>query len=151
MLPTIAIRSPERIGGAPLATKQKSKQIPKTQPEPKPEIVSRIVHLGRPLSKRLHSTAEKFGVSVDDLLYAARKRAISNFRTKLVSRKKPVIPQFDKGGETLRIAVSLSEQEVTQLKAWFDPLHLGLGIKMVSPLMTESFRAEVSKICDAAD
>lgn len=121
------------------------------EPEFKSEIVSRIIHLGIPLSKRIQQTAEDFGVPVDDLLFAARKKAIVNFRCVLNLSKKPAIENFDKGGETLRIAVSLSSGEQQKLKTWFDPLDIGLSTKMVSPLLTQALREEVKRICDASN
>lgn len=143
--------TPEPVKRVKAAHKKPS---PKTSPEQedmKAQIVSRIIHLGVPLTKRLHLTAEKFGVPVDDLLYAARKKTIAHFRRRISLTKKPVIEEFDKGGETLRVAVSLSSQEMTRLRNWYDPLDLGLATKVVSPLMTAAFRAEVKVICDAAD
>lgn len=135
----------------PQVTPRKKKP---TQPTPateeKAEIVSRIIHLGVPLSKRLQATAEKFGVPVDDLLYAARKKTVTHFRQKISASKKPEVPEFEKGGETLRVAVSLSAEELVKLKGWYDPLDIGLATKVVSPLMTAAFRAEVKTICDAA-
>jgi hypothetical protein len=146
----------EKTANVPVHSKQLKTSPKKVGPkdpdeQPKGEIISRIIHLGRPLSKRIQDTAEKFGVPVDDLLFAARKKAITNFREKLSARKRPVIDAFDKGGETIRIAVSLSPSELSQLEAWFDPLSLGLGTKMVSPLLTKALRSEVIRICDAAE
>ncbi len=138
---------------APAKPRQKKAAPPKPVPEVegKGEIVSRIIHLGIPLTKRLHDTAEKFGVPIDDLLYAARKKTIAHFRAKISTSKKPVVQEFEKGGESMRVAVSLSAEEMSRLRDWYDPLDIGLATKVVSPLMTAAFRAEVKAICDAAD
>lgn len=132
------------------AHKKPSVKVEPDEDTSKGEIVSRIIHLGIPLTKRLHDTAEKFGVPIDDLLYAARKKTIANFRRRISVTKKPVVDEFEKGGETLRVAVSLSQEEMDRLRKWYDPLDIGLATKVVSPLMTASFRAEVKAICDGA-
>ena len=126
-------------------------------PEPTPdnspetgEVVSRIVPLGRPLSRRLQTLAEEVGVSVDDLLYAARKKAVKRFRARIAGPDKPDIPEVVKGGETIRISFKLTGEELTRLTTWFDPLDLGLATKMVAPLLAEALRAEIEAICSSA-
>jgi hypothetical protein len=147
-------KKPEPVKRAAPAKPARPKPREKTEQDEDPskgEIVSRIIHLGVPLTKRLHDTAEKFGVPIDDLLYAARKKTIANFRRRIAVTKKPTVDEFEKGGETLRVAVSLSQDEMDRLRNWYDPLDIGLATKVVSPLMTASFRAEVKVICDGAD
>ena len=149
--PTVKAPPVKRSSPAKTPKKKPSFKVEADEETSKGEVVSRIIHLGVPLTKRLHDTAEKFGVPVDDLLYAARKKTITNFRHRIGTTKKPIVPEFEKGGETLRVAVSLSLEEMGRLRGWYDPLDIGLATKVVSPLMTASLRAEVKAICDAAE
>jgi hypothetical protein len=149
--PTVKAPPVNRSSPAKTPKKKLSVKVEADEETSKGEVVSRIIHLGVPLTKRLHDTAEKFGVPVDDLLYAARKKTITNFRHRIGTTKKPIVPEFEKGGETLRVAVSLSLEEMDRLRGWYDPLDIGLATKVVSPLMTASLRAEVKAICDAAE
>lgn len=134
--------------------KPKAQARPKAKPAPPPategEVVSRIVPLGRALSTQVQDLAERLGVPVDDLLYAARKKAVARLRGQLAGTRKPDLPQILKGGESIRIAVKLSPQEMAQLRTWFDPLDLGLATKPLAPLLAAALRAEVSAMCRAA-
>lgn len=111
------------------------------------EVVSRIVPLGRALSRRVQALAEETGVPVDDLLYAARKKAVARVRQTIAGRAKPAMAKVEKGGETIRISFKLTPEELGRLKAWFDPLDLGLATKAVAPLLAAALRAEVEAIC----
>ena len=113
------------------------------------EVVSRIVPLGRPLSVRVQALAEEVGVSVDDLLYAARKGAVQRLRARLAAPDRPDLPATVKGGETIRISFKLSATELARLAAWYDPLGLGLATKAVAPLLAQALRDEVAQICAA--
>lgn len=114
------------------------------------EVVSRIVPLGRTLSTKLQDLAIRLGVPVDDLLFAARKKAVARLRAQLAGSAKPELPQVIKGGESIRIAVKLTPEEMTRLAAWFDPLGLGLATKPLAPLLAGALRTEVSAMCKAA-
>lgn len=114
------------------------------------EVVSRIVPLGRALSTELQDLAERLGVPVDDLLHAARKRAVARVRGQLAGAAKPELPEVIKGGETIRIAFKLTPEELASLNGWFDPLGLGLTTKPLAPLLAGALRAEVSAMCRAA-
>lgn len=126
-------------------------------PEPAPphpdgseaEIVSRIVPLGPALTERIQALAGQAGVPVDDLLYAARKKAVARFRKRIAGKTKPAIPQVARGGETIRISLKLSAGEMARLKGWFDPFDIGLATKVVAPLLAEALQGEVTKICDS--
>lgn len=115
------------------------------------EVVSRIVPLGRALSKRVQALAEASGVAVDDLLYAARKKAVARFRRMIAGSDRPALPAAEKGGETIRISFKLTPAELGRLNAWFDPLGLGIATKQVAPLLAAALRAEVTAICAAAE
>ncbi len=126
---------------------------PVTATEPDPgasDVVSRIVPLGRALSTRVQDLAAALDVPVDDLLYAARKRAVARVRAQLTAARKPDLPEVIKGGETIRIALKLSAPERARLTAWFDPLDLGLATKPLAPLLAGALRTEVALMCDAA-
>lgn len=115
------------------------------------EVVSRIVPLGRTLSKRVQALAEASGVAIDDLLYAARKKAVARFRRMIAGSDRPALPAAEKGGETIRISFKLTPAELGRLNAWFDPLGLGIATKQVAPLLAAALRAEVTAICAAAE
>lgn len=136
------------------AAKKTTRSVPPEEPAAleteEGEVVSRIVPLGWPLSRRLQDVAEQTGVPVDDLLYAARKKAVARVRARIAATDKPEIPKVEKGGEKIRISFKLTAEELARLKAWFDPLDLGLGIKAVAPLLAEALKAEVEDICAAA-
>lgn len=142
--------TPKAPKPAPVKQSKAVKPKPAPQPEVEAEVVSRIVPLGKKLSRRVQELAEDVGVPVDDLLYAARKKAVTRVRGKLAAAKKPTLADVDKGGETIRIALKLSEVEMAKLVAWFDPLNLGIATKAIAPLLAEALRAEVKAICDSA-
>ena len=113
------------------------------------EIVSRIVPLGPALTKRVQALAEQVGFPVDDLLNAARKKAVARFRKRIGGKTKPTVPDVARGGETIRISLKLGAGEMARLKGWFDPFDIGLATKVVAPLLAEALQAEVTKICDS--
>ena len=153
--PVAVEKSPEPAVSTPKPRKKPGPRKAVAKPEePVPEeaeIVSRIVHLGKPLSKRVQDLAEELGVSVDDLLYAARKKAMARFKAQIGGKSKPSIPEPVKGGETLRIALKISGEEMARLKGWYDPLDIGLATKVISPLLGEALRIEVKAMCDASN
>ena len=155
-MPSVAVeKAPEPIVSSPKPRKKPGPRKAATKPEEptlqEAEIVSRIVHLGKPLSKRVQDLAEDLGVSVDDLLYAARKKAMARFKTQIGGKTKPSIPEPVKGGETLRIALKISGEEMARLKGWYDPLDIGLATKVISPLLGDALRVEVKAMCDASN
>lgn len=149
--PTPPISSPkpaiEPVSSRPAAPAPPPVQQPDGDGEG--EVVSRIVPLGRPLSVRVQALAEEVGVSVDDLLYAARKGAVQRLRARLAAPDRPDLPATVKGGETIRISFKLSATELARLAAWYDPLGLGLATKAVAPLLAQALRDEVAQICAA--
>ena len=154
--PPVAVETaPEPVVSPPKPRKKPGPRKAVTKPEEpaleEAEIVSRIVHLGKPLSKRVQDLAEDLGVSVDDLLYAARKKAMARFKAQIGGKSKPSIPEPVKGGETLRIALKISGEEMARLKGWYDPLDIGLATKVISPLLGEALRIEVKAMCDASN
>lgn len=129
--------------------------FPSRAPRPDPEaegegeVISRIVPLGRTLSQRLQAVAAGAGVPVEDLLYAARKKAVTRLRAVLAGATKPEVPEAVKGGETIRISFKLTPEELGRLTQWFDPLGLGIATRPVAPLLAAALRAEVTAICKA--
>ena len=106
------------------------------------EVISRIVPLGRPLSTQIQELAARLGVPVDDLLFAARKKAVARVRAQLAGARKPDPAQVIKGGESIRIAFKLTPQELARLQGWFDPLELGLATKPLAALLAAALRAD---------
>lgn len=149
--PAPAVPPPAPAKEKPAAAGKAEKPLRKPAPaKDGAGIVSRIVPLGRPLSARVQKLAGELGVPVDDLLYAARKKAMARFRARIRGRTRPQIAEPDKGGETVRIALKLSADEMGRLKEWFDPMDIGLAGKVISPLLAEALQSEVRAICDSA-
>ncbi|MEC7256508.1 MAG: hypothetical protein VXW58_01690 [Pseudomonadota bacterium] len=149
-MPSVSTPKPiaEPVSSRPAAPEPTPVQNPEAEGEG--EVISRIVPLGRPLSIRVQALAEEVGVSVDDLLYAARKGAVQRLRTRLAAPERPELPATIKGGETIRISFKLSATELARLAAWYDPLGLGLATKAVAPLLAQALRDEVAQICAPA-
>ena len=149
-MPPISTPSPIAEPVSPRPAAPEPTPVQKPEAEGEGEVVSRIVPLGRPLSIRVQALAEEVGVSVDDLLYAARKGAVQRLRARLAAPGRTELPATIKGGETIRISFKLSATELARLAAWYDPLGLGLATKAVAPLLAQALRDEVAQICAAA-
>lgn len=142
--------APPRAVTAPETRPKTVGQGKRSEPAPsgEGEVVSRIVPLGPVLSERVRAVAGQTGMPVDDLLYAARKKAVARFRAAIAGPGKPKIPGPERGGETIRISFKLTAAELGRLRGWFDPLDLGVATRAVAPLLAEALRAEVAAICD---
>lgn len=121
------------------------------QPPSKAVVLSRIVPVGPVLWERLAALSALSGVTVDDLLRAARKRTVARFRRRIAGPDRPPDVAPAKGGLRLRIALTLAPDELARLADWYDPpgLDLGLGQQAVAPLLAQALQDEIAEICRA--
>lgn len=108
------------------------------------------LNLGQELSERLQRLADAHDQPIELIMKGLRVRAADRFKVLASGSTKPLIPEPEAGGKSIRYATSLSGDIAANLNAWFDPFGLGVAKDACKPILIGLFQEEARVLCDAA-
>jgi len=109
------------------------------------------LNLGQDLSERLQRLADAHDQPIELMMKGLRARAAERFKILASGPTKPVIPEPETGGKSIRYATSISGDMATNLNTWFDPFGLGVAKDACKPLLIGLFQEEARVLCDTAE
>lgn len=152
--PADAEADPSRPSAAPTPRPQRS-----TQPRPEASHASapasdgacRInakVHLGESATAHLETIARDTGESPEQLLRYLRQDVASALRALLATDTRPAYPAPPRVGASVRVQLSLRDEDYRRARQWLDPLGIGDHVlrDRLRPVLAALFQERVKRL-----
>ncbi|MDN5787460.1 hypothetical protein [Pseudorhodobacter sp.] len=111
--------------------------------------ISIQINLGENVSTRATEVAAKYALAVEDIIKAARLRAIKHFKLLIETGGSLGALAIEEGGLATRVATRFTGDLAAKISAQFDPLDLGFAASRLKPVITSLVQQQLREICDA--